>query len=116
MNRPLLSQEQYSPEALAAVSSFHADVVSEVRSAIEKNKIVVVGMSSNPFVKKARKALEDAGKEFKYVEYGSYFSGWKQRLAIKLWSGWPTFPQVFVDGKLVGGFTELNSKLSKKEL
>ena len=23
--------------------------------------------------------------------------------AIKLWSGWPTFPQVFVDGTLIGG-------------
>jgi hypothetical protein len=34
-----------------------------------------------------------------YLEYGSYFSKWKERLAIKLWSGWPTFPQVFVDGR-----------------
>ncbi|MDB4971522.1 MAG: hypothetical protein JWN44_7211, partial [Myxococcales bacterium] len=27
----------------------------------------------------------------------------KRRLAIKLWSGWPTFPQVFVRGTLLGG-------------
>ena len=31
------------------------------------------------------------------------FSEWKKRLAIKLWSGWPTFPQVFVRGTLIGG-------------
>ena len=36
-------------------------------------------------------------------EYGSYFSKWKERLAIKLWSGWPTFPQVFVRASLIGG-------------
>ncbi|HEX7602476.1 MAG TPA: glutaredoxin domain-containing protein, partial [Polyangiaceae bacterium] len=52
---------------------------------------------------KVRNALSEAGIEFKYVEYGSYFSKWKERLAIKLWSGWPTFPQVFVRGVLLGG-------------
>jgi glutaredoxin-related protein len=23
-----------------------------------------------------------------------------------MWSGWPTFPQVFVDGVLIGGYKE----------
>jgi monothiol glutaredoxin len=50
-----------------------------------------------------RKALADAGVEATYLEYGSYFSKWRERLAIKLWSGWPTFPQVFVKGVLIGG-------------
>ena len=44
-----------------------------------------------------------------YLEYGSYFSQWRRRLAIKMWTGWPTYPQVFVKGVLVGGFTELQS-------
>ena len=52
---------------------------------------------------RARQVLSDAGVEFTYLEYGSYFSRWKERLAIKLWSGWPTFPQVFVRGVLIGG-------------
>jgi monothiol glutaredoxin len=50
-----------------------------------------------------RQALDAAGVAYKYLEYGSYFSKWRERLAIKLWSGWPTFPQVFVRGTLVGG-------------
>ena len=33
----------------------------------------------------------------------SHDSKWKERLAIKMWSGWPTFPQVYVKGKLLGG-------------
>jgi glutaredoxin-related protein len=60
-------------------------------------------MAQNPHVKNVRKALTDAGVAFEYLEYGSYFSAWKERLAIKLWSGWPTFPQVFVRGALLGG-------------
>ncbi len=60
-------------------------------------------MAQNPHVKNVRKALDDAGIPFKYLEFGSYLSSWRPRLAIKIWSGWPTFPQVFVRGVLLGG-------------
>jgi glutaredoxin-related protein len=73
-------------------------------------------MAHNPFVSKARKAFESAGIDFKYLQYGSYFSGWKPRLAIKLWSGWPTYPQVFVNGKLIGGFQETQKALSEGKI
>jgi glutaredoxin-related protein len=33
-------------------------------------------------------------------------SKWRERLVIKMWSGWPLFPQVFVQGSLVGGCDE----------
>lgn len=92
-----------APEAARQISQFHPEIVKEVERAVAESPVVVVGMAQNPFVKRARKALEEAGIEFKYLEYGSYFSQWKERLAIKLWSGWPTFPQVFVRGVLLGG-------------
>ena len=113
MSRITLSNEKLTTEAATAIAAYQADVVREVSDAVEKNQVVVVGMSVNPFVKKARRALEDAKVEYKYLGYGSYTSGWKQRLAIKLWSGWPTYPQVFVKGKLVGGFTELKRLMEK---
>lgn len=106
MNRPLLGQENLEPEALSAIANFHADVVKEVEASVKANKVVVVGMRQNPVVKKARKALTEANVPFTYLEYGSYFEGWKKRLAIKLWSGWPTYPQVFVNGMLIGGCDE----------
>ncbi len=84
MSRITLSNEKLTTEAAAAIAGYHADVVREVSEAVEKNQAVVVGMSVNPFVKKARRALEEAKVEFKYLEYGSYTSGWKQRLAIKI--------------------------------
>lgn len=106
MSRTILGSENVEAEALTQMASFHADVVKEVQTAVASNKVVVVGMKQNPVVKKARKALSDAGVDFKYLEYGSYMNGWKPRLAIKLWSGWPTYPQVFVNGKLIGGCQE----------
>ena len=101
--RPLLSVDHVHPDAVRRMSEFHPDVVHQVSDAVSRHDVVVIGMAQNPHVKNVRKALEGAGIPFTYLEYGSYFSQWQQRLAIKLWSGWPTFPQVFVRGVLIGG-------------
>ena len=94
--RTVLDPSRIAPAAAEKLQAFHGDTIDEIAKAIEAHPIVVLGMAQNPHVKNARKALKDAGLEFHYLEYGSYFSEWKTRLAIKLWSGWPTFPQVFV--------------------
>jgi glutaredoxin-related protein len=101
--RPRLEERSIAPAALSAMEEFHKDVVKEVRAAVERDPVVVVGMAQNPHVRKVRQALDEAGITYTYLEYGSYLSEWKKRLAIKLWSGWPTFPQVFVRGTLLGG-------------
>ena len=112
MTRSVLASENVEPEALKAIITFHETTVKEVEAAIKTNKVVVVGMKQNPVVAKARKVLSAAGVDYKYLEYGSYFAGWKQRLAIKIWSGWPTYPQVFVNGKLIGGAQETEAALT----
>ncbi len=114
--RPLLSDDKRSPAVAEALAGFHRDVVDQVRTAVERDPVVVVGMAQNPFVKRARQALTEAGVQFTYLEYGSYFGMWKQRLAIKLWSGWPTFPQVFVRGVLIGGFNDTTKALADGSL
>jgi monothiol glutaredoxin len=100
--RLVLDPARIAPAAAEKLQT-HAAVVSEVALAVEKHAVVVVGMAQNPHVGNVRKALREANIEFEYLEYGSYFSEWKKRLAIKQWSGWPTFPQVFVRGVLIGG-------------
>jgi monothiol glutaredoxin len=109
--RPQLAQGSVAPGALAVMESFHAEIVREVQDTVGREPVVVVGMAQNPHVRKVRHALDEAGVTHTYLEYGSYFAGWKERLAIKLWSGWPTFPQVFVRGTLIGG-----EDLTKKAL
>jgi monothiol glutaredoxin len=100
---PRLDTTSVAPAALAAMEAFRADVVREVSEAVQRDPVVVVGMAQNPHVRNARRALDEAGVAYTYLEYGSYFSRWRERLAIKLWSGWPTFPQVFARGVLIGG-------------
>jgi glutaredoxin-related protein len=116
MPRKTLDEEKIHPAIREKVAGHHADIVREVQEAVAANDIVVVGMAQNPFPKKARKILDAAGLPYKYLQYGSYFDGWRRRNALKMWTGWPTLPMVFVKGVLVGGASELESFLESGEL
>jgi monothiol glutaredoxin len=104
------------PAAAQAQAAFNADLVQEVSRAIAENDVVIVGVAGLQPDKKARKLLESKGIPFKYLQYGSYFSGWRRRLALKIWVGWPTFPHVFVKGTFVGGGSELAKLVESGEL
>ena len=116
MPRTVLDEAHIHPAARERVASYHRAVVQEVQDAVAANDIVVVGMRMNPFPKKARKLLDTAGRPYKYLEYGSYLGDWRRRLAIKLWTGWPTYPMVFVKGVLIGGASELEKLLESKQV
>lgn len=109
MARLTLSPDKVAPAVEEQVSKFHRDIVEHVANTVARDKVVLVGMAQNPFVRRARKLLEAEGVKFTYIEYGSYLSMWKQRLALKLWAGFPTFPMVFIDGTLMGGFMDLKA-------
>ena len=94
----------------------HADIVQEVESAVAANDVVVVGMRQNPMPRRARKALDARGIAYKYLEYGSYLNTWRRRNALKMWTGWPTFPMIFVKGVLIGGATDLERLIDSGEL
>ncbi len=116
MPRPTLDQTRQHPAIRDRIENWHADIVHNVRSASESNPVLVVGMAQNPFCRRARQALQSAGQPFQYLEYGSYLSAWKPRLALKMWTGWPTFPMVFVRGVLVGGYNEIKTLIDSGEL
>src|SRR5688572_14851938 len=110
--KPQLPDTARTPQVAERIAQYHGAIVQEVAETVARDAVVVVGMAQNPFVKKARQALTDAGVPFTYLEYGSYLGKWKERLAIKLWSGWPTFPQVYVRGTLIGGFEDTRAALA----
>jgi glutaredoxin-related protein len=116
MGRSILDEGHIHPAIRAAIANNQADIVREVQAAIAVNDIVVVGMAQNPFPKKACKALDARGIPYKYLEYGSYLSAWHRRNALKMWTGWPTFPMVFVKGVLVGGASDLDALIDSGEL
>ncbi|MFM2069022.1 MAG: hypothetical protein RLZZ584_3931 [Pseudomonadota bacterium] len=116
MPRPILAEAQIHPAVRDAVAALHLDIVQEVQQAVASHPVVVVGMAWNPFVPKARKALDAAGVPHHDLDYGSYLSGWRRRNALKMWTGWPTFPMVFVRGQLVGGYTNVQRLIDSGEL
>ena len=116
MSRPVLPEERIHAAARQKVSTYGAEILREVQEAIAANAVVVVGMSQNPFPRKARRLLDAAGVPYKYLGYGSYMSEWRRRLALKMWTGWSTFPMVFVKGTLIGGANDLEKLVASGEL
>lgn len=116
MPRPILDEAHIHPAVRDRIALHEQRIVAEVRAAVAAHAVVVVGMAVNPYPKKARQALAAAGVPFEYLEYGSYLRHWRQRTALKMWTGWPTFPMVFVRGTLIGGASDLKAIIDSGEL
>jgi monothiol glutaredoxin len=105
--RHVLSEAEIHPAVREKIAKNHRDFVDEVIAAVAAHDVVVVGMGINPNPRRAKKLLRTRSIAFHEVSHGSYFSGWYRRNALKMWTGWPTFPMVFVKGVLVGGANDL---------
>ncbi len=116
MPRAVLEEARIHASIRDRVAALGADVLAEVQAAIAHHDVVVVGMRQNPFPRRARKLLSERGIAHHYLEYGSYLAEWSKRLPLKLWTGWPTFPMIFVKGVLIGGFRDLERLLGSGEL
>jgi monothiol glutaredoxin len=116
MTRAILDETKIHPAIRGVVANHHSDIVQAVQAAIAQHAVVVVGMKFNPMPTRARKALDAAGVAHHYLEFGSYFGDWRKRNALKMWTGWPTFPMVFVKGTLVGGADDIKKLIDNGEL
>ena len=117
----MIGQQHHCPAKDVRHLLFHSPphrqtLVNEVQAAVAAHPVVVVGMAMNPMPKRARKSLDAAGVAHHYLEYGNYFNTWRDRNALKMWTGWPTFPMVFVRGVLVGGATDVDKLIASGEL
>ena len=116
MPRHILDESHIHPAIRAKIADHHRDIVDEVLAAIAANDVVVVGMAQNPNPRRACAALTKAGVAHRYLEFGSYLNTWRRRNALKMWTGWPTFPMVFVKGTLVGGADDVQKLIESGEL
>ena len=116
MPRTILDESRIHAAIREKIATSRIDIVREVEAAIAANAVVVGGMRQNPAPRRARRVLDAAGVAYKYLEYGSYLSEWRRRNALKMWTGWPTFPMVFVKGALVGGADDLERLIASGEL
>jgi len=116
MSRYILNESKIHPSIRTTISNNHREFIEEIIKVVESQPLVVIGMGINPVCKNACKLLTNQGLDFEYLEYGNYFKEWRKRNALKMWTGWKTFPMVFVNGVLVGGADDLSRLINSNEL
>ena len=81
------------------------DVIERIKSQLSSSPVVLY-MKGTPdfpqcgFSAAAVRALGAVGAEFQHV---NIFEDPELREALKAYSNWPTFPQLYVRGELIGG-------------
>jgi monothiol glutaredoxin len=115
MPRPILDETHIHPSVRDKLATGEEDIVGEVQRAVEAHDVVVVGMKQNPAPKRARSILRTKGVPFEYLEYGSYLGPWRKRNLLKMWTGWATFPMIFVKGTFIGGADDLARLIASGE-
>jgi glutathione-dependent peroxiredoxin len=78
--------------------------------ALKSESVVVVTKEGCPFCSKAKSLLSEYGYQFDEVVAGKDVS----TSAIKAFSGKETVPQIFIDGRLIGGSDDIASYLESK--
>lgn len=105
--REIFPEAKIHPQISEKIANYRKEQIDQVKSLLAAHRVVVVGMTQNPFPKRARRLLDSQGIPYEYLGIGSYLSDWRKRLGLKMWTGWPTFPMIFVDGVLIGGYEDL---------
>jgi len=82
-----------------------ASAIEQIQSAIKQNKIVLFMKGNRNFPQCGFSAatvqiLESLGAPFETLDV---LADQELREAIKRYSNWPTIPQVYIDGKFIGG-------------
>lgn len=81
------------------------DVMDRIKEAVESNPIVIF-MKGTPqmpqcgFSSRASQALMACGEEFAYVNVLADPEVFEN---LPRYANWPTFPQIYINGELVGG-------------
>lgn len=82
-----------------------ADIQDTIREQVDNNDIILY-MKGTPqfpqcgFSMRAAQALSGCGREFAYV---NVLDDQDIREGIKQFGNWPTIPQLYINGELVGG-------------
>ena len=81
------------------------DVITRIKQQIESNPVVLY-MKGTPdfpmcgFSSRVTQILKSCGADFAYV---NVLEDPELREQMKVFSNWPTFPQLYINGELVGG-------------
>ncbi len=94
------------------------DVIQRIEAQLNENPVMLY-MKGSPafpqcgFSARAVQILEHIGAPFAHV---NIFEDPELRESLKTYSNWPTFPQLYVNGELVGGSDIMMDLFEKGEL
>jgi len=94
------------------------DIIEQIKSTIDENPVLLF-MKGSPeapqcgFSMRTAEALKACNAEFSYVDI---LANQDVRSNLPKVSNWPTFPQVFINGELVGGCDIVLDLYQKGEL
>jgi len=94
------------------------DVMDRIKDAVENNPVVIF-MKGTPqlpqcgFSSRAAQALMGCGEEFAYVNILTDPEIFEN---LPRYANWPTFPQVYINGELIGGCDITLEMFEKGEL
>jgi len=103
---------------IPALRVFHMDIMQTIKEQIENNPVVLY-MKGSPnapqcgFSARAAQVLMACGEKFAYVDI---LQNPEIRANLPKYGNWPTFPQLWVKGELVGGSDILLEMHEKGEL
>lgn len=86
---------------------------AQVRRTIKRHPLVIFGLSYCPWCKKAETLLGASNPAVVLIDGQPHGSMNKTRKTLKRISKMNTFPQIFLKGRLLGGFTDTEKKLRK---
>lgn len=94
------------------------DVIERIKQQLAENPVILYmkGSPSFPqcgFSGRAVQILEQCGVDYAYV---NIFEDPELRENLKAYSNWPTFPQLYVNGELIGGSDIMLDLFQKGEL
>ena len=86
----------------------------EIKRIIKKNPLVLFGLSYCPYCHKAKKLLAPYKPVVKDIDLDRNANG--TRKALKKISGMKTFPQIFLKGRLLGGYEDTSRKMQTRKV
>lgn len=87
---------------------------TDVSKTIKMHPLTIFGLSYCPYCHKAKQLLAPYKPFVKDIDTGSNPEG--TRRALKKISGMTTFPQIFLKGKLLGGFDDTSRKMQTRRV
>jgi len=86
----------------------------DVKRTIKKNPLVLFGLSYCPYCHKAKQLLAPYKPVVKDIDLDKNTNG--TRRALKKISGMKTFPQIFLKGRLLGGYEDTSRKMQTRKV